>query len=264
MNGNQTMSIRRKLTGALIATLTLGLGVGWSTSAGAIPGPTTNGDGLPVFGQGKDYHPHIDPANFTAHVDNPYFPLEPGTVYVSSGTKDGKAAINVFTVTAKTKLIDGVRNRVVEDRLFLNGRLEERTQDYYAQDKRGNVWYFGEDTAVLDHNGNVIDTEGSFHAGVDGAQPGVYMQASPELNRRFRQEWYAGHAADQFETVDLDASITVPFVSSQHALKTAELTRLEPGAIDSKLYVQGLGQVTERSVKGPVEKLVLIDVIHLT
>jgi hypothetical protein len=218
----------------------------------------------PSSGRARTTTRNIDPASFSPHVDNPYFPLEPGTVYVYTGTKDGKAATNVFTVTAKTKLIDGVRNRVVEDRLYLNGRLEERTQDYYAQDKHENVWYFGEDTAVLDHNGNVVDTEGSFHAGVDGAQPGVYMQATPELNRRFRQEWYAAHAADQFKAVNLDASITVPYVSAPHALKTAEFTGLEPGVLDNKFYVKGLGQVTERSIKGPVEKLVLVDVIHLS
>lgn len=258
MNGSQSMSIRRTLAGALIATLALGLGVGWSTSAGA----ASTGDGLPVFGPGRDYHPTINPANFSPNVDNPYFPLEPGTVFVYSGTKDDKAAVNVVTVTSKTKLIDGVRNRVIEDRLFLNGRLEERTRDYYSQDNGGNVWYFGEDTAVLDEHGNVVDTEGSFHAGVDGAQPGVYMQAHPELNRRFRQEWYAGHAADQFKAVNLNASVTVPFVSSQHALKTAEFTGLEPGVLDNKFYVKGLGQVTERSASGPVEKLVLVDIIH--
>jgi hypothetical protein len=69
---------------------------------------------------------------------------------------------------------------VVEDRLFLSGKLEERTSDYYAQDRCGNVWYFGEDTAELDSHGRVIDTWGSFHAGIDGAQPGVLMQARPQ------------------------------------------------------------------------------------
>ncbi len=262
MNGNQTMSIRRKLKGALIATLALGLGVGWSTAAAAAPGATTNRDGLPVFGPGKDYHPNIDPANFSAHVDNPYFPLEPGTVYVYSGTKDGKAAINVFSVTTETKLIDGVRNRVVEDRLFLNGRLEERTQDYYAQDEHGNVWYFGEDTGLVNKHGKVTTGAGSWHSGVDGAEAGVYMQANPELNRRFRQEWYQGHAEDQFKAVSLSTSITVPYVSSQHALKTEETTALEPKTLDNKIYVKGIGQVVERSVKGPEETLVLVDIIH--
>jgi len=130
MNGNQNVSIRRKLTGALIGILALGLGVGWATSAGAAPVAADSGGGLPIFGPAKDYHPNINPANFSPNVTNPYFPLEPGTVYINTGTKDGKAATNVFTVTSKTKVIDGVRNRVVEDRLYLNGRLEERTQDY--------------------------------------------------------------------------------------------------------------------------------------
>jgi hypothetical protein len=215
-----------------------------------------------VFGPENDYHPIIDPATFSPDVDNPYFPLEPGTVFVYSGTKDGKKAIDIFAISSNTKLVDGVTTRIVEDRLFLNGLLEERTRDYYAQDTKGNVWYFGEDTAVLDKHGRVTDTEGSFHAGVDGAQPGVYMQAHPELNRKFRQEWYSGHAADQFKAVDLSAPITVPYRSTKHALRTAETTKLEPGVLDNKYYVRGVGQVAELSIKGPVEKTELVGVIH--
>jgi hypothetical protein len=261
MNGNRSAGIRRKLTGAVIATLALGLGVGWPTAAGAARVAATSADGLPVFGPGKDYHPNLDPANFSPNVDNPYFPLEPGTVYVYGGTEGGKSAVNVLTVTSKTKVIDGVTNRVIEDRVFVNGRLGERTRDYYSQDKAGNVWYFGEDTGLVKH-GKVTTGAGSWHSGVDGAEAGVYMQASPELDRRFRQEWYKGHAEDQYKAVDLSSSITVPYMSSQHALKTEETTALEPKALDNKFYVKGIGQVVERSVKGPEETLVLIDVIH--
>src|SRR5207344_2459517 len=113
--------------------------------------------------------------------------------------------------TTRTKVIDGVTTRVVEDRLYLDNVLEERTSDYYAQDRCGNVWYFGEDTAVLDAHGHVIDTEGSFHAGVDGAQPGVFMQAHPQIGRRFRQEWYPGQAEDTFAVIGRNQSVTVPF-----------------------------------------------------
>jgi hypothetical protein len=258
MNANQSVSIRRRLTGAVIAALALGLGVGWSTAAGA----ASTGGGLPVFGPGKDYHPNIDPANFSPNVDNPWFPLEPGTVYVYGGTEAGKSAVNVLTVTSKTKVIDGVTNRVIEDRVFVNGRLEERTRDYYTQDQAGNVWYFGEDTALVNKHGKATSGAGSWHAGVDGAEPGVYMQANPELNRRFRQEWYKGHAEDQFKAVGLSTSITVPYVSSQHALRTEEITALEPKVLDNKIYVKGIGQVVERSVRGPEETLVLVDLIH--
>lgn len=123
-----------------------------------------------MFGPGRDYHPNIDPAEFTANVTNPLFPLTPGTTLVYSGIKDGKTALDLFAPSTRTKVIDGVTTRVVEDRLFLGGFLEERTSDYYAQDTCGNVWYFGEDTAELDRRGRVITTEGSFHAGIDGAE----------------------------------------------------------------------------------------------
>ncbi len=216
---------------------------------------------LPLFGAGVAYHPQIDPTQFTAHVDNSFFPLRPGQTLVYSGTKDGKKALDLFHPSRRTALIDGVRTRVVEDELFLDGVLEERTTDYYAQDRCGNVWYFGEDTATLDRGGQVTSTEGSFHAGVDGAQPGVFMQARPQLGRRFRQEWYRGQAEDQFHAVDLSTSITVPHGHFRHALRTAEQTALEPGVLDNKWYVAGVGEVEELAVKGPLERLVLIDVL---
>jgi hypothetical protein len=141
-----------------------------------------------------------------------------------------------------TKVVAGVRTRVVEDRLYLNNVLHERTSDYYAQDRCGNVWYFGEDTAELDSRGRVVSTEGSFHAGVKGAQPGVFMQAQPQLGRKFRQEWYRGHAEDVFWVLNRRASVTVPFGTFRSALRTAETTALEPAVLDNKYYVKGIGQ----------------------
>jgi len=108
---------------------------------------------LPVFGPGSQYHPKINPRNFGPNVDNPLFPLQPGRTFVYAGVKDGQNAIDIFAPSSRTKRIDGVTTRVVEDRLYLDGVLEERTSDYYAQDRCGNVWYFGEDTAELDENG---------------------------------------------------------------------------------------------------------------
>jgi len=125
----------------------------------------------------------------------------------------------------------------------------------------GNVWYFGEDTAELDRHGKVVSTEGSFHAGVDGAQPGVFMQAHPQVGRRFRQEWYQGHAEDVFKVTDLSAPVTVPYGSFRHALRTAETNALEPEVLDNKYYVKGIGQVAELSVTGPREALKLVEII---
>jgi hypothetical protein len=216
---------------------------------------------LPTFGPGGSYHPRIDRSTFTADVDNPLFPLEPGTTLVYTGTKDGEPALDLVAVTSRVITIDGVPARVVEDRLFLDNVLEERTSDYYSQDACGNVWYFGEDTAELDRHGNVVDTSGSFHAGVDGAQPGVFMQARPQLDRRFRQEWYRGEAEDTFKAIDLSVKVKVPYGSFSHALRTKETTALEPEVVDNKYYVTGIGEVVETSVAGPIERLVLVDVI---
>ena len=216
---------------------------------------------LPRFGPGRSYHPHINPASFSPNVTNRLFPLTPGKTLVYTGTKDGKKALDLVVATSRTRRIDGVRTRVVVDRLYLNNVLSERTSDYYAQDRCGNVWYFGEDTAELDRHGHVVSTEGSFHAGVDGAQPGVFMQAHPQLGRRFRQEWYQGQAEDVFKVIDRSAPVTVPFGSFRHALRTEETNALEPDVLDNKYYVRGIGEVAELSVKGPRETLRLVEII---
>jgi hypothetical protein len=217
---------------------------------------------LPVFGPGSAYAPRIDPASFGPQVTNPWFPLTPGTTLVYAGRKDGRPAVDLVAPSRRTTVVDGVRARVVEDRLFLDGRLVERTSDYYAQDACGNVWYFGEDTAELDARGRVVDTSGSFRAGVDGAEPGVYLPARPERGRRFRQEWYPGEAEDTFVVRDLSASVTVPYGRFLHALRTSETTALEPGVVDRKLFVRGVGEVAEQAVRGPQERLVLVDVVR--
>jgi hypothetical protein len=265
----RTAMMRR--CGRVVGGLALALGLtACSSSAKSTPASTSTSSGastvtascpLPTFGPGKDYHPVIDASTFTAIVDNPWFPLKPGTTLVYAGTKDGKAAMDVVTVSARTKTIDGVETRVVEDRLFLDNVLEERTSDYYSQDACGNVWYFGEDTATLDEQGKVVERSGSFRAGVKGAQPGVFMQAQPELNRWFRQEWSVGEAEDQFRAVDLSSSVKVPFGMFRHSLRTEEQTALEPDVLDNKQYVRGIGEVLEVAVKGPVEKLELVDVL---
>src|SRR6266545_2746746 len=208
--------------GRAVGAVALAIAAAWVVPSSAIAGSSCR---LPRFGPGLDYRPHIEPANF------------------------------------RTRVIDGVTTRVVEDRLYLNNLLADRTSDYYAQDRCGNVWYFGEDTAELDRRGNVVSTEGSFHAGVDGAQPGVFMQAHPQVGRRFRQEWYQGHAEDVFRVISRSSPVTVPFGSFRHALRTEENTALEPGVLDNKYYVRGIGEVAEVAVKGPREEFKLVEII---
>jgi hypothetical protein len=224
-----------------------------STVATAFPTPAAPQSPAPVPSPGGP----VDPAQFGGPVDNPWFPLIPGTIFTNTGTKDGKKAVDVFEVTNSTKVLAGVTCVVVRDRLTLDGMLEERTLDYYAQDLAGNVWYFGEDTAELDRSGKVLNTDGSWHAGVDGAGPGVYMEATPMAGREFPQEVYPGQAEDHFRVTDRSASVVVQFGSFTDVLVTEEWTPLEPGVLDNKFYVRGIGQVREVTVKGPNEELSL-------
>ncbi len=199
---------------------------------------------------------------FSAHVDNPWFPLEPGTTYRYRGTKDGKRAREVLRVTHAIKTIQGAPNVVLRDKLYLDGKLAESTTDWYSQDRAGNVWYFGERTATINGSGRVLSREGSFQAGVDGARAGIYMPAHPKVGQRFDQEHYAGHAEDRFRIADLAARVKTPLLSTRHALYTIESTRLEPGVRDAKYYVRGIGTVAELQLRGPgpKEQLELVSV----
>jgi len=183
--------------------------------------------------------------HFSARVDNPWFPLVPGTRYVYTGVKDGKRSRDVVTVTRRTKTIEGAPCVVVDDRLYLAGHLAERTSDWYSQDKAGNVWYFGEDTAELDRRGHVTSTDGTWQAGVHGARAGIYMPAHPRVGASGTQEHYPGQAEDHFQVIGLFRDRT---------LLTKEWTPLEPGVVDHKMYVRGVGLVLEQTERGGDER----------
>ena len=189
--------------------------------------------------------------HFSANVTNPWFPLRPGTRWVYTGVKDGKRSRDVVAVTHATKTIGGAPCVAVSDRLYLAGHLEERTTDWYTQDARGNVWYFGEATAELDARGRVTSTEGSWQAGVHGAEPGVFMPARPRVGQTARQEYWKGHAEDHFLVIG---------VFGRSAVLTKEWTPLEPDVLDHKLYVRGVGTVLEQSERGPLERNELVSV----
>jgi hypothetical protein len=217
--------------------------------AGAATSANRSGDGV----QGV----LVDPTRFVRAIDNPWFPLKPGTTFVYVGVEGGEPTRDVVTVTRRTKAILGVRCVVIRDNVYIAGRLEERTTDWYAQDRAGNVWYFGEATAELDRRGRVKTREGSWEAGVDGAQPGIFMPARPRVGQAFRQEYYEGHAEDHFRIVSLSARVKVPHVSSRRAMATVEWTPLEPGVRDSKYYVRGVGLVKDERIGGGSDRLVL-------
>ena len=154
--------------------------------------------------------------------------------------KDGRPLRDVVVVTHRTERIGGVPCAVVVDRVQIDGRLAESTVDWFAQDGAGTVWYFGEATRELDRHGRVTSTEGSWRAGTDGAQQGIYMPAHPHVGQSFAQEHYPGHAEDRFRVIRRDA----------RTVTTREWTPLEPGVVDHKRYARGVGLVAERTVKG--------------
>ena len=205
------------------------------------------------------YRVTIDPADFGGAIDNPYFPLPPGATYSFEGISEGHRESDVVTVTKDTRTILGVDCVVVRDVVRVEGEIAEKTFDWYAQDRYGNVWYFGEDSAEYE-NGRVSDRSGSWEAGVEGAQPGIIMLADPAPGARYRQEFFAGEAEDLAEVVALDAAATVPYGSFQDLVVTKDSTPLEPNLLEKKYYAPGVGVVQEEAVHGPPETLKLVSV----
>ena len=202
----------------------------------------------------------IDPADFSDPQANPYFPLEPGTVSRYRGVEDGERFRERLVVTDRTKTILGVETMVVVDVLRIDGVLVEKTDDWYQADDVGNVWYFGEDTAEYDRNGETISTSGSWEAGVDGARAGIIMPADPRASDAYFQEFYRGEAEDQGWVVHRNEDVRVPFGRVTDAIRTYEWSRLEPRVVVMKQYGPGLGIVRERIVAGGSERLELVSV----
>jgi hypothetical protein len=193
----------------------------------------------------------LDPADFTTRIDNPYWPMRPGSRWVYR-EDDGEGGVQrvVVTVRRSTKLIaNGIRARVVHDVVRHGGEPVEITDDWYAQDARGNVWYLGEATAEYE-NGRVVSRAGSWEAGVDGAQPGVIMPARPRAGMTYRQEYYAGEAEDRAVVMGTSEQVEVPFGLFRGALMTKDLTRLEPDVVELKFYARGVGPVLTVHVSG--------------
>lgn len=204
----------------------------------------------------SDYQPRIDPAEFQAIVDNPYFPLVPGTTFKFIEKSGKHTSENEVTVTTDTKVILGVTCVVVRDVLREKGVLKEDTCDWYAQDRQGNVWYFGEDTKEFHSNGKV-DTEGSWEAGVGKGQPGIIMWGNPVPGAPYRQEYGPGHAEDMGQVVAVNDSVSVPYGSFGGCVRTKEWSLLEAGT-DKKWYARGVGFIREEAADKGVVTLVSV------
>jgi hypothetical protein len=193
----------------------------------------------------------LDPAGFSTVIDNPYWPMRPGSRWAYREA-DGEGGVQrvVVTVTEETKRIaNGIEARVVHDVVSQGGELVEVTDDWYAQDSDGNIWYLGERTAEYE-NGKVVSRAGSWEAGVDGAQPGVIMPAEPRPGLAYRQEYYAGEAEDRAKVLSVDEQAEVPFGHFSYVLLTKDLVPLEPDVLEYKFYARGVGPVMALDVSG--------------
>jgi hypothetical protein len=246
---------------AVTALAALGVGCGDSggkSSSSKTAGSTSASTLAPLHGR---YSPSIDPRNFVTTIDNRYLPFKPGTAFHYEGVRGKTPQTDDEVVTHQTKRILGVKCTVVRDTVSEHGKPVERTFDWYAQDKRGNVWYMGELSLERKH-GRFAKASDSWESGVKGAKPGIIMPGHPRPGDAYRQEYYPpGQALDQARVVGLGGSATVPYGAFKGLLVTLERSPLEPQT-EKKYYAPGLGEVDERVVKGHHEQFQLVSVTH--
>ena len=197
----------------------------------------------------------FDKKNFSdsLNINNTRFPLKPGTTFIYEGTKEGVRQSDQFIVTNRTKDVDGITARVVRDNAYENGKLVEFTDDWFAQDDNGNVWYMGEFTTEVETN----STEGSWEAGVKGGKPGIFMEANPQVGDTYQQEFSKGIAEDRAEIVSLTDSVCVPYGCFKNVLETRETTPIEPGVEEHKFFAPVVGDIKEQLFSGESEILKL-------
>ena len=224
-----------KITATAVAAGVLALGVGVAANAGT----SGKGSGFPQY----DDPVHLNPADFSANIDNKRWPMTVGSkwVYRVTDTSDGSVKRDVIKVTDQTKMIAvGIEARVVSDIVTEHGKPVEVTKDWYAQDSKGNVWYFGEDTVAFE-NGHQVDN-GTWEAGVDGAMPGLALPAKPKIGMSYREEYSKGVAEDQSRVILLDAQAEVPAGHFKHVMMNEDFSPIEPKVSELKFYARGSGQ----------------------
>ena len=269
-----SLSIHHPASIAIAALVMAGCATGTSSPTNPV---STGGAGAPSLAQGSPgtglpspvrvdkslppYAPFIDPANFVSAVTNRYFPLKPGTTVVIEGTRDGIPRRDEQTVTNETKVIMGVPCVVVRDVATSQTALVEKTTDWYAQDKDGNVWYFGEDTAEY-VDGKVSSTAGTWLAGVDGALPGLIMKAHPIVGDEYRQEFRPGIAEDYATVLQIDATQSTPAGDFQFVVVTEDIDLLDRSKNEHKFYAPGVGLVaSDGTVSGHHEIRMLASIL---
>jgi hypothetical protein len=258
--------MRRPVLLVVGATLAVAGGCGGdddSTDSGSVPlSAAADDETAPIDpGDGGNYSVDIDPAQFSSVVDNPYFPMLPGTSWrYEETTSDGEQQTISVEVTHERREVMGVDTIVVHDVVSdADGEVVEDTFDWFAQDADGNVWYFGEDSTSYDDG--TPSKEGSWEAGVDGALPGIVMPARPAVSSTgYRQEYFVGEAEDMAQVIADSGSVTVPFGSFDDVIRTRDWNPLEPDIVEEKTYARSVGVVHEETVSSPEghEEVVLV------
>ena len=223
--------------------------------------PGSHGAAQPLLPTGAE-PVNLDPADFSANITNAYWPMKPGTRWVYRGVDAGNPPEDIVIVatTATKKLANGITARVVRDTARSKGQLVEDTIDWYAQDKVGNVWYMGEQTAEYE-NGTVVSRAGSWEAGKAGAMPGIMLPAQPQDGQKYRQEYMKGEAEDNGEVIATDALVEVKTGRYKSAVVTMDTSNLEKSVVEYKFYAPAVGPLLALDISGGAtrEELVKIE-----
>lgn len=249
--------VLRRSTGATVVGVVAVLVLAACTGAPSADQPAGESSALP---QG-DEQVELDPAAFTADIDHPYWPMTPGTQW-EYRELDGSGEEQRVVVTATTEtreIANGVVARVVRDTVYRGDEIVEDTFDWYAQHDDGTVWYLGEDTAEFE-DGEIASTEGSFEAGVDGAQPGVLLPGEPAPGQVYRQEYLAGEAEDVGEVLRVGERAEAPYGAFDDVLVTRDTNALEPEVVEYKFYARDLGPLLALDVAGGAGREELVEV----
>jgi hypothetical protein len=241
MSSRTTRVLRPLFVGGLLLSLLLAAaGIEGSAKGASKPAPV-----CPNVGSASFRHP--------TRIDNRYFPLVPGTRFTYKGNAKKQPVVDVVYVTHNTPTIDGVVTVEVRDQVYESDILTEDTLDWYAQDDRGNVWYFGELATQLPAGTH----DGSWTAGVDGAQPGYIMEAAPRVGDSYCQENAPGVAQDAAQVLSVTASRSVPFGTfTGNVLQTKDYSLLEPHS-EHKFYAPGVGLLEAIALNGGNEDIQL-------
>ncbi len=250
-------AVRSTIALALLGLLAGGCGSGGDSST-TLPGSAPAGVLAPIHGK---YSPTIDPANFVATIDNRYLPYQPGTALHYRGVaENGKTPQTTdVIVTHQTRKVLGVACLVVRDIVSQGGRQVQRTFDWVAQDRGGNVWYLGEHTYDFQH-GRWVKAIDSGPAGVNGAQPGILMAGDPNPGEAYRQYNWPGHAVDQARVLGIAPSVKVPAGTFKNVLVTVETSAIDKGVAEKKYNAPGIGSIKEQVVRGNHERFVLTSI----